>query len=215
MRGLATARMLCAVTTRYRTVEAASRFEDDPVKGSRFIADVLPAYSPEGALEAIEAVRADLSDGRHHCWAWRLDPEGRQCRSSDDGEPGNSAGAPILRQIEGHGVSGLVVVVTRYFGGVKLGVGGLIRAYGGAAGRALDRASIVERAVLRRLAIRYPYEASGAVEGVLARHGATVERSEYGAEVAAELSVAVDAEPFLRDELRDASAGRVRIEPLE
>ncbi|QDU67789.1 IMPACT family member YigZ [Planctomycetes bacterium Pla86] len=194
---------------------AASHFEDDPIKGSRFIADVIPAAEPDRALEAIEGVRAVRSDARHHCWAWRLDPEGREVRSNDDGEPGNSAGAPILRQIEGHDLCGLVVVVTRYFGGVKLGVGGLIRAYGGAAGRALDRARVVERAVLRRLSIRYPYEVSGAVEGALARNGAIALRSEYGAEVAAELSVPIDAEADLRAQLRDASAGRVRIAPLE
>lgn len=203
------------MAARYQTVATPSRFEDEPIKGSRFVADVAPAATPDAALAVVEAVRRAFPDARHHCFAWRLDPDGRATRASDDGEPGNSAGAPILRQIEGHDLAGVVVVVTRWFGGVKLGVGGLIRAYGGAAGRALDRARVIERAVERRLAVEFPYACSGPIEGALARHGATVERSDWTDRVRVELRVPVDvAEALLRD-LRDGSAGRARIEALD
>ena len=97
----------------------------------------------EAAFKALKEVQLEFSDARHHCWAFLLH-EGERSRSSDDGEPGGSAGRPILAQLVGHELSDLMVVVTRYFGGTKLGVGGLIRAYGGCAGKGLDQAARVE-----------------------------------------------------------------------
>jgi len=196
----------------YTTVASRFRGEVERIKGSRFLADVAPVVTPEEAEAFLAEVRAELDDATHHCWAYRLGCRSPRFRSSDDGEPGGSAGRPILQQLEGHELSDAVVVVTRWFGGTKLGVGGLMRAYGGAAGHALDR---VERRVVvirRELSITYPYECSGAVEGLLAAHRLTPTASEYTEHVRQELAIPVrELEAFL-GELRDRCSGRVDIE---
>lgn len=186
------------------------RFEDEPVKGSRFIADVVPVASMEAAKEALGVIVAEMPDATHHCWAARMaDPARHQ--SSDDGEPGGSAGRPILAQIEGHDVVDVLVVVTRYYGGTKLGVGGLVRAYGGAAGRALDRASLAPFIATRQVQLQYAYDDSGLVQTVLKRAGIEPENADYGAEVALTLRVPVDDIEALATALRDASSGRVEL----
>ncbi len=122
----------------YRTLSGPASAEPPKVKGSRFWGEVFPAASADQALAHVEAVRAREHAATHHCWAYRLGPDAPAPRSSDDGEPGGSAGVPILREIEGRSLYHVVAVVTRYYGGTKLGVGGLVRAYGEAAGAALD-----------------------------------------------------------------------------
>ncbi|MEZ5976586.1 MAG: YigZ family protein, partial [Planctomycetota bacterium] len=165
---------------RYLTLGAPFEFEPDPVKGSRFLVDMAPAGDPDAAMAFVKIVQARYPDATHHCFAWRIGPEGKETRANDDGEPGGSAGRPILAQIEGHEVCDVVVVVTRYFGGTKLGVGGLMRAYGGAAGQALDRAPIEAREITEPWAIAFPYSCSGAVEGVLHAHRLALIDAEYG-----------------------------------
>lgn len=132
----------------YRTLAAAHDAEPPKVKGSRFLAHVAPATDADAALAVVERVRKEAYSASHHCWAYRLGPDEPAPRFSDDGEPNGSAGAPILREIEGRALHHIVVVVTRYYGGTNLGVGGLARAYGGAAGDALDAAP-KRRVVLR------------------------------------------------------------------
>ena len=199
--------------THYTTIARPFRHEPDKVKGSRFIADLTPVSDEAGAEAAVAAARAEFPDACHHCFAWILDPEGKRTRAADDGEPGSSAGPPILRQLEGHGVTGIVCVVTRYFGGTKLGVGGLMRAYGGAAGEAIDRAQLVTRRVERRAAVSYPYEVSGPVEGLLAAVEARIEASDYGASVHLDLVLPLDRFAEFERELAERTAGRARLEP--
>ena len=191
-----------------KTVTGRSRFHLPPVKGSRFIATVAPASSQDAALAVVAGVRQELSDARHHGWAFRLF-DGDRARSSDDGEPGGSAGRPILAQIDGHELADLVVVVTRYFGGTKLGVGGLIRAYGGCAGKALDQAETVERVPMLSVGVTHAYPDTSGVDAVLGAEGLEKRDAEYGEEVAFHLEVPLsDAERVLAA-LRDITAGRV------
>ena len=136
----------------FLTLAGPHEVEIDKVKRSRFIGLAQPCASPDEALAFVSQVRARFHDARHHCWAWRI---GEDARSSDDGEPHHSAGAPILKQLEGHGLTNAVVVVVRYFGGLKLGVGGLARAYGAAAASVLDDAQTLRVAVLTPLTITY------------------------------------------------------------
>ncbi len=193
----------------YRTVAEPTRFEPDKIKGSRFIADVAPATTVEDAETLIASARADFSDARHTCFAWRV---GDQTRSSDDGEPAGSAGRPILAQIEGHELSNVVVAVTRYFGGVKLGVGGLMRAYGGTAGMAMDRCEIVTVTITERLVLRYPYSCSGPIEGLLAAEGLEIRQAEYGEDVRVELDVPVRRLAEFVAEAGERTAGRAQVE---
>ncbi|WP_102125647.1 IMPACT family protein [Deinococcus planocerae] len=119
------------------TTLAAPHRHDAVVEGSEFLAFAERADTPGAALAQLAALHARYPDATHHCWAYRILP---LYRFSDDGEPGGTAGAPILRASEGQGVDHVMVVVVRYFGGVKLGTGGLVRAYGGTAAECLRTA---------------------------------------------------------------------------
>ncbi|MFT5059681.1 MAG: putative YigZ family protein, partial [Planctomycetota bacterium] len=157
----------------YRTPSAHFQYEPDKIKGSRFIADVSPVQNAEEAEAFVRLIRDQYPDACHHCYAWRTGMQGEVHRSSDDGEPSGSAGRPIAAQLEGHELTQLVVVVTRYFGGTKLGVGGLMRAYGGAAGQALDRVEVTTKIITEPVRFAYPYDCSGPVEGILHSHELT------------------------------------------
>lgn len=198
--------------TSYTTLGAPFRYEPDKVKGSRFIACVAPASNEEEAQAFLAAIKAEFDDARHWCFAWRLGETGDLTRSGDDGEPSGSAGRPILLQLEGHGVTDVAAVVVRYFGGVKLGVGGLMRAYGGAAGQALDRAELLEVPIRETLRCTHDYGDSGAVAGVLSARGLVAEDADYGSEVSFSIRVGVDEVEDVARALGDATAGRLRVE---
>ncbi len=191
-----------------RTPTTLHRYQGHPIKGSRFIATLAAASDEGGARALIERVAAEFDDAQHVCWAWRLGAQGEFPRSSDAGEPSGSAGRPILAQLAGHDVTDAVLVVVRYFGGVKLGVGGLMRAYGGAAGRCLDRAAMREIRATERLAIEYPYECAGAVTGLLAAHALTPVEASYEERVRLVLEVPRSTLQGFRRELTDRTAGR-------
>lgn len=193
------------------TVARAVRVEIPRIKGSRFIADLVPVSDAAQADAAVDEARAAFPDARHHCFAWRVGTRGDTFRFGDDGEPAGSAGRPILQHLEGLDVTDAVLVVTRYFGGTKLGVGGLIRAYGGAAAAALDAAELVPVVHTRRVAVEHRYEDSGAVAGFLSALGVEPTSSDYGETIHLEFDVpAADVETFVA-ELTDRTAGRVRI----
>src|SRR5690242_5641679 len=121
----------------YQTIEKSS----DSIykeKGSRFLAFARPVSSESDVKKVLESLRKEYFDARHHCFAWILGPEKKLFRAFDDGEPNHSAGDPILGQIRSRNLTNVLVVVVRYFGGTKLGVGGLISAYKTAASDALD-----------------------------------------------------------------------------
>ena len=114
------------------------------IKGSRFLAEAIPVSSVEEADAALLAIKKRDYDATHHCSAYRIGSDGNTFRYNDDGEPNSSAGLPIYRQIEGRNLTNALVVVIRYYGGTKLGTGGLVRAYGEAASLALDAATVKE-----------------------------------------------------------------------
>ena len=188
---------------------AEFRYEAPTIKGSRFVVDLGPASTPEEAEAFLERVRAVAPGATHHCWAWRLGRPSDRFRSSDDGEPSGSAGRPILMQLEGHGVTDIVCVVTRWFGGTKLGVGGLMRAYGGSAGQALDRAPTRTVVETVRLHITCPYQDAGTIKGFLSHHNLQPATESYGESIVLELDVPRRDQAALESELRDRTAGRV------
>ena len=143
------------------------RYEAE-VKKSRFIGVAGPASEPEEAMDFLEKIREDRAT--HNCWAYRI---GELHRFTDDGEPGGTAGRPILAAIEGQDVDAVMVVVIRYFGGIKLGTGGLVRAYGGTAATCLreaDKLEIVPRVTVQVIA---PYDETGAIYAVIDQFGAS------------------------------------------
>lgn len=148
------------ISDTYLTIAAPARglYKD---KGSRFLAFAYPIYSESDVKPIVEALKTEYYDARHHCYAWRLGIEasegGVRFRANDDGEPAGSAGRPILGQILSRELTNLLVVVVRYFGGIKLGVPGLIAAYKDATADALASAEVVERTENREIVVEFPY----------------------------------------------------------
>lgn len=136
-------------------------------KGSKFISFSFPVSSEEEISNQLEKLRKQFHDARHHCYAWCLGPDRLNYRVNDDGEPGNSAGKPILGQIESKNLTNILIVVIRYFGGVKLGVGGLIQAYKTAAREAIDDSIIVKRYVHSYYYLHFDYLAMNDVMKIL------------------------------------------------
>jgi len=194
---------------RYTTVAEAATVEIPKIKGSRFIADVAPCESEEAARAFVAAVRKREHAARHVCWAFRVGEAGEHARSSDDGEPSGSAGRPILAAIEGSDVTFAVVAVTRYFGGTKLGVGGLVRAYGGAAAEGLATAGARRVIPTSDVDVVVPYDALGAFEAFCARRGLERPEAAYGDAVTFVFSVPEEDAEALAAEVVDASAGRI------
>lgn len=125
---------------------------------SKFLAFAIPVRTVEEAMEQVTKYQKEYFDARHVCWAYRLGPEGEEYRSNDNGEPSGTAGKPILGQMVSADVSDLIILVIRYFGGVKLGTSGLIVAYRTAAAEALEAGEYAERLVEKELKLTFGYE---------------------------------------------------------
>lgn len=163
-------------------------------KGSRFLALLVPVGNEQQAGEELERARNAYRDATHHCWAWRLGAAGHE-RSSDDREPAGTAGKPILQVLRGGGLSDVLLVVVRWFGGKKLGRAALARAYAAAARAALDGVRLVERVEKMRLEITLPYKRLGALKRLLEVPGRRLCSESYDEAVA----VVVEVErPLLR-----------------
>lgn len=158
--------MRSVISDTYLTIAAPAEglYKD---KGSRFLAFAYPIYSESDVKPIVEALKTKYYDARHHCYAWRLGIEasagGVRFRANDDGEPAGTAGRPILGQLLSRELTNLLVVVVRYFGGVKLGVPGLIAAYKEATADALASAEVVERTENREMTVEFPYPAMNRV----------------------------------------------------
>jgi len=184
----------------YRAPLAEARAEIRE-KGSVFLAVIGPAADEAAAKAHLLRLEKEFPDATHHCWAWRLGAPPRE-RGADAGEPAGTAGVPILQVLRGAGLSDVMAVVVRWFGGTKLGKGGLARAYAGAARGALQGLTTVARVPTVRLAIEVPYDKVGAVKRLLRPPEIELEGEEYGA--AARLVLAVHEER--RDALTEALA---------
>ncbi|MBP5196964.1 MAG: YigZ family protein [Bacteroidaceae bacterium] len=157
---------------------------------SKFLAFALPVRSAEEALALVAEFQKEYFDARHVCWAYRLGAEGEEYRSNDNGEPSGTAGKPILGQIVSADLSDVLVVVVRYFGGVKLGTSGLIVAYRTAAAEALACAEVVERTVDEQFTMGFSYEQMNTVMRVIKEYSPTIVSQEYeGNEVRMTLSL--------------------------
>jgi len=141
---------------RYHTIrDAAEGLYKE--KGSKFIAIAFPVRDEEEIKHFQDELRKSHHAARHHCYAWKLGMDENNYRANDDGEPGNSAGKPILGQIQKYELTNILIVVVRYFGGTKLGVGGLINAYRSAAEDALHNATIVEKQLHNHYQLLFSY----------------------------------------------------------
>ncbi len=194
----------------YLTIEAPCRAETR-VRGSRFIASARPVSSRGEVEEALAVLRREFHDATHHCYAYRLGPDGADFRAADGGEPSGSAGKPILAAIDRGGFTDVLLVVTRYFGGTKLGVGGLARAYGDAADGVLASASPKQCYAMVTLRASFPHALVGPVMHSAGKAGAKIEGTEYDGEVHIVLSVRASRAGELEAALVEGTRGTIRI----
>ena len=176
-------------------------------KKSRFLGGVYPVTSEQEAKEILERVRKQHYDARHNCWCYIL--KSGQKRYSDDGEPQGTAGQPMLNVFEREGVVDVLCVVTRYFGGILLGAGGLCRAYTKAAKDALDAAGISKMQPWLRQQITVSYALFERAKLLIAAQDGAVEDAQYGADILITYRIPEGADERLRTALREASSGSV------
>ena len=201
----------------YRTLSASAEAEPPKTKGSRFLGDASPVASEDEAQAFIQSVRQREHAARHWCWAYRLGASGETWRASDDGEPNGTGGRPILREIEALELTDTVVVVTRYYGGTKLGTGGLARAYGEAAALVLDTArgaGLIRTVTVRvPITLRYGFDDTSAAMRTAQAFDALVVDQRYSASGAAlDLSVRKSQARPLASAFVEATAGRGDVE---
>lgn len=194
----------------YLSVYAPVTYEK-VIERSRFIASAAHAADEEEARAFVAKVRAQHSLATHNCYAFVADKTGNLLRFSDDGEPQGTAGMPILEVLRSKKLFETAVVVTRYFGGIKLGAGGLVRAYAGTAAEALAQADIREYRVCRTLFASVGYEQFDALKKFLAARGCEPADIAYAGDVTVTLSVGEEEAAAFSAALVDFLAGRVRI----
>ncbi len=169
--------------------------------GSRFIALAYPVETVAEVKAIVEGLKKEYHDARHHCFAYRLGHTGEVFRASDDGEPAGSAGRQILAQIDSASLSDVLVVVVRYFGGIKLGIPGLIRAYRTSASEALENAGTVEKVASKLFLVSFPYLSMNAVMKTVKDLSLTPSEQEFGSACRMELRVRLSSEDIFRSRL--------------
>ena len=182
-------------------------------KRSRFIGQLWPVETEAEALEKLASVRKEYHDARHTCFAYIV-RDGGVVRYGDDGEPQGTAGQPILAVLSGAELTNVCCTVTRYFGGVLLGTGGLVRAYTAAAKAALSDAGVSRMALWRCERLHCPYPMYERIRRLLEEREAVTEATEFGADVALEILIRGDRAADFDDALREISAGAVVPEPV-
>lgn len=162
----------------YKTISAESKGSYKE-KGSKFLAFVFPVISEEEIRQKLAMLRKEYHDARHHCYAYRLGYDKSVFRINDDGEPSGTAGRPIYGQIVNHDLTRILIVVIRYFGGIKLGVPGLINAYKTATKDALDKTRIITKTIHEEYQVRFDFTAMNSVMKVLKEEEAVIIHQEF------------------------------------
>ncbi|MDO5536266.1 MAG: YigZ family protein [Desulfovibrionaceae bacterium] len=187
------------------------------IRRSRFLTHIARASSPDEARAFVELMRVRHADATHNCWAFNAGPPGStaQIGASDDGEPHGTAGRPMLGVLLHGDVGEICCVVTRWFGGIKLGTGGLVRAYQDCVAGCLDTLPRAMRVSLAKLAVEIGYADNERVRRLLARHGASVTSEEYGADILLEIGIPGPAVQDFTRELADLTSGSACVIELE
>jgi uncharacterized YigZ family protein len=198
------------MTDEFITIASETRAELK-VQASRFIAAALPVATRAEAEQFLDRERRTYHDATHHCFAYRLGTDGTQFRFSDAGEPSGSAGKPILAAIDAQRLTNVIVVVTRYFGGTKLGVGGLVRAYSDAALLVLERAEKVTKYKTTLLEATFPHSHISGVMHVVSTVGAKIVDTTYDEDVHAVLEIRLAKAEELKTALVNKTRGNIAL----
>jgi uncharacterized YigZ family protein len=197
---------------RYAVPASTHRVEQE-ISRSRFITTVGRASTVDEATAFIRAVAGEFADATHNCWAYVVGPPGDTGRigMSDAGEPHGTAGRPMLNALLHAGIGDVVAVVTRYYGGTKLGTGGLVRAYGGGVQQALAVLPVTERIEYARVTVTIDYARVAAMQQISAACEAEILAQDFGADVTVELRLPVGRVEEFRSALLDATRGQARM----
>ncbi|MBK3390060.1 YigZ family protein [Streptomyces sp. DEF1AK] len=190
----------------YRTV-AREGVHETEINRSRFLCTLAPAATEEEAQAVIARVRRAHADATHNCYAYVIGADASVQKAADDGEPGGTAGVPMLQMLLRRDIRYAVAVVTRYYGGVKLGAGGLIRAYGGSVGEALDALGTRTRRRFRLASVTVGHERAGRLQNDLRAAGRTLRDVHYGERVTLDIGLPDAEVDAFRSWLADATAG--------
>jgi len=182
------------------------------IKGSRFIGEAGLVTSIEEASAFLAAIKKREYSATHHCWAYRIGADGSAFRFNDDGEPSGTAGQPILRQIDGLGITNVMVVVTRYYGGTKLGKGGLIRAYGDTAQAVLEKCQIVTKILRDQVRVVFLYEDTSIAMRTIQNHDAKIISTDYHDHTEIVLGIRKSKVAAFKDAFVENLRGRGRVE---
>lgn len=198
-------------------VPADSVMLTEEIKKSRFITYLAPAADVDTAKQFIQQIKSEHPDARHHCWAFiagsPTDPQ--VLGFSDDGEPSGTAGKPILGQLSGSGIGEIVAVVVRYYGGILLGTGGLVKAYGGGVQQALKCLPLHRRVPEVEYQLQCSYPQLAIAEGVFQQYAATIVQIEYMENIALTVRLPLSDVAEIIEKLRDASRGSLHLLPVE
>jgi len=200
---------MSAENKQYKTVsgEAAGEIVE---KKSRFIATVIHVESEEEAIEHINRLKKQYWDARHNCYSYILGKDSEIMRFSDDGEPSGTAGKPILEVLKGRELTNILVVVTRYFGGVLLGTGGLVRAYTDSTVAGLDKSDILRMTLMQRVSVSVDYNSVGKLKYVLSNDGIGILDEIYTDSVQIDIALPVDEVTSVENKLTDVTSGRAK-----
>ncbi len=171
-------------------------------KGSKFIGFATACYSEQEAKEFLETWRKEHYQSRHLCYAYRFGVDQKVFRANDDGEPNNSAGIPILGQIQSFDLSNILIGVVRYFGGTKLGVGGLVQAYKAAAKEAIENGEIVELEVFEWVKIFFEYTEMPHVMNFIKQHQLPIKEQHFELDCTIITNLPLNSKEFLKEELK-------------
>lgn len=196
----------------YKSIASGARglFKDN---GSRFIAHAYPVETEEEVKEIVASLKKEYYDARHHVYAYRLGYKGDRFRANDDGEPSGSSARPVLGQIDSNGLSDILVVVVRYFGGIKLGIPGLIRAYRTSTADALANAQIIEKVASKMYRLHFGYMSMNGVMKVLKDMGLEQTNQEFDMECRLDTRVRLSAVGDFLERIGDVEG--CRAEELE
>jgi len=196
----------------YQQLAAPLEFELEE-KRSRFICYLFPVASRELAMQHLQALKIQYPDARHHCWAYVIgDTQQPKTQAySDDGEPAGTAGKPILNVLVQRNIGDSVAIVVRYFGGIKLGAGGLVRAYSASVSQAVDKAKLQQKISLVELRVLVPFSLETQVRHFVSEYKGNILNCSYGADVDMKVELAELHQWDFYQNIRHASAGKAKV----
>ena len=207
----------------YTTIATHQTFEIPKIKWSRFIGNIFHIKNKEEADHFIHEIQQKYPDARHHCFAYRYDIQMnfdifgsavftcKHNKVSDDSEPTNTAGKPIMNMIEKHNLHNILIVVTRYFGGTLLGVGWLIQAYTQAAKQVIEHATISEEEIIKTISFAYPFDWTQTVRHLISKYQAKIINEQYNEDASLTIEINTGYYENFKKELLESSKGEIKI----